>query len=238
VSRKAYGLPVAISSSVSVSVRIQFLNWQRAAAIRTGSVADAGRPNSTPLCHLPLHDSQLQDSKDPSMKKHMNKRYFTAVTRVAALGALVFLSVNVSPAFAATLSRSVDVNGTLSAVWAMIGPFCAIRDWLPPVGTCTENGAVPPQRTLVTKDGKATFVETQTARSDAEHSYSYTFKSSPLPVTNYTSTIKVLPKSEGVSTVIWSSTYVPDPGKEQAALEALTGIYEAGLATIKEKFAK
>ena len=172
------------------------------------------------------------------MNKHITKRNFTTMAQIAALCALAFLSVNVSPAFAATLSRSVDVSGTLSAVWSMIGPFCAIKDWLPPVGTCTENGSSPLERTLVTRDGKATFVETQTARSDAEHSYSYTFKSSPLPVTGYASTIKVVPKSDGVSTVIWSSTYVPDPGKEQAAREALTGIYEAGLATIKAKFAK
>jgi hypothetical protein len=148
------------------------------------------------------------------MKKHMTKRNFPAATRIAVLGALAFLSVNVSPAFAATLYRSVDVSATLSQVWSMIGPFCAIKDWLPPVATCTETGGSPSERTLVTKDGKATFVETQTARSEAGHSYSYTFKSSPLPVTAYASTIKVVPKSNGVSTVIWSSTYVPDPGKE------------------------
>jgi hypothetical protein len=71
------------------------------------------------------------------MKKHLTKRDFAAVTQLVGLGALVFLTVHVSPAFAATLSRSVDVNGTLSAVWSMIGPFCAIKDWLPPVGTCT-----------------------------------------------------------------------------------------------------
>jgi len=171
------------------------------------------------------------------MKKHLKKPIVTTLTRIAALGTLALL-VDVSPVFAATLSRSADVSGTMSAVWSMIGPFCAIKDWLPPVGTCTENGGVPPERTLVTKDGKATFVEAQTARSDAEHSYSYTFRSSPLPVTNYISTIRVVPKSDGVSTVTWSSTYVPDPGREKDAEEALTGIYDAGLATIKAKFAK
>jgi hypothetical protein len=109
------------------------------------------------------------------MKKHLKKPIVTTLTRIAALGTLALL-VDVSPVFAATLSRSVDVSGTLSAVWSMIGPFCAIKDWLPLVGTCTGNGGVPPERTLVTKDGKATFVEAQTARSDAEHSYSYTFR--------------------------------------------------------------
>ncbi len=172
------------------------------------------------------------------MKSDITKPSVSAMNRIAALGALAFLSISVSPACAATLSRSVDVSGTPSAVWSMIGPFCAIKDWLPPVGTCTEKESSPPERTLVTKDGKATFVETLTARSDVEHSYSYAFKSSPLPVTGYTSIIKVQAKTPGVSTVTWSSTYVPDPGKEQDALEALTGIYDAGLATIKAKFAK
>lgn len=172
------------------------------------------------------------------MKKHMIELNITAPTRSAALCAFAFLCVGALPASAATLSRSVEVNGTPAAVWSVIGPFCAIKDWLPPVGTCTEDGEVPPTRTLVTKDGKATFVETQTARSDIKHSYSYAFKSSPLPVTHYTSTIKVSAKGDGVSTVTWSGAYTPDSGKEQDASEALNGIYESGLAAIKAKFAK
>jgi Polyketide cyclase / dehydrase and lipid transport len=172
------------------------------------------------------------------MKKHLTHQGVATLARFAALGALAWLGLTVSPAFAATLSRSIDVNATASVVWSMIGPFCAIKDWLPPVGSCTETAASPPERTLVTKDGKATFVETQTARNDVGHSYSYAFKSSPLPVTGYVSTIKVTAKSDGISTVTWSSTYVPDPGKEQDANEALTGIYEAGLATIRAKFSR
>jgi ketosteroid isomerase-like protein len=103
----------------------------------------------------------------------------------------VALSLGTSAASAATLSRSMEVNVAPATVWSAIGAFCAIKDWLPPVGICIEDGKTPPTRTLVTKDGKASFVERQTARSDKEYSYSYTFLSSPLPVTHYTSTIKV-----------------------------------------------
>jgi hypothetical protein len=141
-------------------------------------------------------------------------------------------------ASAASLSRSVDVGATPAAVWSVIGPFCAIKDWLPPVGTCTVDGKAPPTRTLVTKDGKATFVEMQTARSDTKHFYSYTFLSSPLPVTQYTSTIKVAAKGNGTSTITWLGAYVPEHGKEKAARDALIGIYEAGLDAIKVKLAK
>lgn len=152
--------------------------------------------------------------------------------------ALAFLSASASSASAATLTRSVDVNGTPAVVWSMIGPFCAIKDWLPPIGACTEDGKAPPTRTLVTKDGKATFVELQTARSDAKYTYSYSFTSSPLPVTNYTSKIEVVAKGPGISTVTWSATYTPSLGKEKDASDALNGVYEAGLDAIKTKLAK
>ncbi len=172
------------------------------------------------------------------MKNLMIERYITAFSPSAALCMLALLSVHASPVSAANLSRSVDVKAAPSAVWSLIGPFCAIKNWLPPVGACIEDGKAPPTRTLVTKDGKAAFVETQTARNDAEHSYSYAFISSPLPVTNYTSTIKVTAKGDGSSTISWSGSYTPDQGKENAASEALNGVYDAGLAEIKAKFAK
>jgi len=162
---------------------------------------------------------------------------FRVSTCVAAGFALASGAVAV-PAFADAVTRSVDVEATPQAVWAVIGPFCAIKDWLPPVGTCTEDGKSPPTRTLVTADGAATFVELQTERNDAAHFYTYTFQSSPLPVSHYTSTIKVTARADGKATVTWRSTYTASPGKEKDASDALGGIYEAGLNTIKLKFAR
>jgi hypothetical protein len=164
------------------------------------------------------------------MKNYMTAR-FTALCAVA-------LGFGTMPVSAADVSRSIEVDGAPSAVWSVIGSFCAIKDWLPPVGTCIEDGKSPPTRTLVTKDGKASFVELQTARNEKDHSYSYAFVSSPLPVTNYKSTIKVTAKGDGVSVVTWTGTYTPDSGKEKDASDALNGIYETGLAGIQAKFKK
>jgi ketosteroid isomerase-like protein len=178
------------------------------------------------------------------MKRYTTGSRTIALGRSAAialsLGALSLgaLSFGACAASAASLTRSIEVNGAPAAVWSAIGAFCAIKDWLPPVGMCIEDGKTPPTRTLVTKDGKAAFVEKQTARSDGEHSYSYSFVSSPLPVTNYSSTIKVTAKGEGTSVVTWTGTYTPDSGKEKDASEALNGVYESGLAAIKARFAK
>jgi hypothetical protein len=141
-------------------------------------------------------------------------------------------------ASAATVTKSIDVNGSPEQVWAAIGPFCSIQDWHPAIGKCTTDGKTPPTRTLVTKDGKATFVELQTARDDKGYSYSYAIKTSPLPLTDYNSTIKVAAKGSSMSTITWNSTFTPASGKEAAAEDAVGGIYQSGLDAVKTKMTK
>jgi len=165
-------------------------------------------------------------------------RQHRAYTKAMPIVAMSLFGAIAAPASADSVSNSVDVQASPAVVWSTIGPFCAIKDWLPPVGSCVEDGNIKPTRTLVTKDGTATFVELQTARSDAEHFYSYTFLSSPLPVTHYSATIRVAARYDGGSTVSWMGTYVPVQGKEKEAKEALTGIYKAGLDQIRASFAE
>jgi large-conductance mechanosensitive channel len=62
------------------------------------------------------------------MKKYVTKQNIAALARRVVLGAFTLLVAGFSPAIAATLSRSVDVGVTLSAMWSMIGPLFAIRD--------------------------------------------------------------------------------------------------------------
>lgn len=170
------------------------------------------------------------------------KRNFPAFATPAALCAialpcvLAFIGLSAAASPGASLSRSIDVKGTPRTVWGIIGGYCAIGEWHPAIGSCTEDGRSPPTRTLHTKDG-ATFVELQTGRSDRTFRYSYTFTSSPVPVTHYVSTFKVVAKTRNTSTVIWTGVYLPDPGKEKAARDALNGIYESGLTAIRAKLA-
>ncbi len=161
-----------------------------------------------------------------------------AVIAGVCVFSLAVMSAIAAPASAAELTRSADVAAAPSIVWSAIGPFCAIKDWHPAVGTCTEDGKVPPTRTLVTKDGKVTFVEMQVARNDAERTYSYNFVSSPFPVTQYVGTISVAAKGSGMSTITWHGVYTPLPGEETEANTAFASIYEPGLAALKAKFAK
>jgi hypothetical protein len=141
------------------------------------------------------------------------------------------LAAGALSAQAASIDKSIDVKATPDKVWAMIGPFCSIKDWHPAIGQCTESGGV---RTLTTKDGKAQFVEKQTASDMKTMSYTYAIQKSPLPIKDYVSTLKVVPKGSDMSTIEWSSTYTPDAGKEAAAETAIGGIYQAGLDNIQK----
>lgn len=65
--------------------------------------------------------------------------------------------------------------------------------------------------------------------------YQYMITESPLPVTNYISTIKVVKAKEG-STVVWSSTFIAKQGTaDDEAKKVIAGIYTAGLDGLKSK---
>jgi hypothetical protein len=156
----------------------------------------------------------------------------------ATLAVACIVSGSASADAPASLSRSVVVQAKPSEVWAAIGPFCAIGQWHPAIGSCAISGAGKPTRTLLTKDGQAKFVELQVARDETKHSYSYSFTSAPVPVTHYVSTFSVSPSGRGASVVTWKSQYTPNDGQTAAAAAALTGIYESGLTAIQQRFAK
>jgi hypothetical protein len=179
-------------------------------------------------------------SLDKGLSPAERRPYGVARIAGAAVAVCMFTALNAValPSPPTSLTRSVEVKGSAATVWAKIGGFCAIKDWHPAIGSCKQNGKSPPTRTLVTKDGAATFVELQTGHSAKKRFYSYTFTSAPVPVTHYSSTFKVTAKDKYTSTVTWSGEYMPDAGKEKDAMDALTGIYESGLAEIKAQLEK
>src|SRR5207249_3664114 len=114
------------------------------------------------------------------------------------------------------ISVSSVVNAPADKVWAVIRRFDAVVDWLPFVKSSPiEDGGDPTRvgciRVLTQTDGEV-FREVLVALSDAERSYSYTFVSSPVPVRNHQTTLRVLPVTDGNrSYVEWSSRFDIDP---------------------------
>lgn len=145
------------------------------------------------------------------------------------LGA-AFAATLAAPAFAVDSSKSAEVSADPEKVWRVIGDFCGIEDWHPAVEKCELDKKDPKTRTLTLKGG-GSIVEKQTARDDKKMSYSYAIVESPLPVANYTSTIKVAKAGSG-SKVTWTGSYKAKGAPAAKAKEAIDGIYEAGLKGI------
>jgi len=116
--------------------------------------------------------------------------------------------------------------------------------WHPAVAgtTATDGSQIGSVRTLQLK-GSGSIVELLENYSDAERKLSYRMKNpGPVPVNNYTSTITVTPAGANASTVEWRGAFYRaflnnDPPPEQndeAAVNAVTGIYKSGLDALKQ----
>ena len=139
-----------------------------------------------------------------------------------------------TPALALDVKKSATVDAPPATVWKTIGGFCGIGDWHPAIEKCalSEKGGKP-VRTLTLKGG-GTIVEQQTARDESKMDYTYTILEGPLPVSDYSSTIRVMPEGKG-STVTWTGTFKAKGAPDAKAEEVIGGIYDAGLKGIAGK---
>jgi len=132
------------------------------------------------------------------------------------------------------------VDAPAEKVWAVIRRFDAVVDWLPFVKSSPiEDGGDPTRvgcvRVLTQTDGEV-FREVLVGLSDAERSYSYTFVSSPVPVRNHQTTLRVLPITDGDrSYVEWSSRFEIDPEYETQLVDLMNQNFLAGLRNLAKK---
>lgn len=148
-----------------------------------------------------------------------------------ALGALCFLA-SASCVLADQVLERIEINTTADKAWAAIGNFCGIKNWHPAVASCElENEITADVRILTMKDG-AKFIEQAVFWSNQSRAYSYRNLASPLPVENYTATIRVLPIDRSKVNIIWMSAFKPI-GPAATAKSLLSEFYSAGLKTLK-----
>jgi ligand-binding SRPBCC domain-containing protein len=130
--------------------------------------------------------------------------------------------------------RSVIIDAPIGEVWAAVRAFDGVANWNPGVakarmesGTPTGVGSV---RSLDIVDGTI-FRETLLAHSDIERFYSYDIVEGPLPCSNYVSTHRFVPITEGNRTLgIWQGEFDCAP-EDENELESIVGdqIYVNGM---------
>ena len=133
------------------------------------------------------------------------------------------------------VSLSAKIGVSAERLWDMVGGFHSISDWHPAIEKCDieEDGKTTLRR--LTLAGGGEIVE-RLEQSDDERSYSYSILSSPLPIDNYQSTIRVHEDEDGNAIVDWSSEFDSAGAPESEAIAIIEGIYSAGFDNLKKTF--
>lgn len=142
------------------------------------------------------------------------------------------------------VTETITINAAPDAVWARVRDFGALAQWHPGIAEspASNGNNVGSQRTLKLKAGGEVLEELESF-SEAEKRFSYRMKQAgPIPVTNYSSTLTVKAgDAAGTTLVEWRGAFYrghpnndPPPDRnDEAAVAAVTGIYKAGLASLK-----
>ena len=161
----------------------------------------------------------------------------------AALIALLSLPAAAHGPTRQKVSESITIAAPAAAVWARIGNFDALKDWHPAVAesVADKGNSVGSVRLVKLKNG-GQLVESLEKYDAAQMKYSYRAKDGgALPVTNYTSTIAV--SADGNQSVVeWRGAFYrgypnndpPPDQNDEAAVRAVTGVYQSGLANLNK----
>lgn len=143
------------------------------------------------------------------------------------------------------LTKSIEINAPAAKVWDIIGNFQDMS-WHPAVKKTTGQGGNETDATRVLDLGGGATIDELLHKYDAKKmSYSYRISKvdvAVLPVNNYSATLSVEETGDGKSTVFWKGAFyrgymLNDPPaelNEEAAIAAVTKVYEAGLDNIKK----
>lgn len=149
------------------------------------------------------------------------------------------------------VALTAEVAAEPADVWAVIGNFQDMS-WHPAVVSSTGSGdnAIDATRDLYLSDKGADgplLKEVLYKYDAAKMTYSYRIREdnvAVLPVTNYSSHLTVTPRTGGGSVIEWKGAFYrgfpnnepPPELNDEAAVAAVTGVYQAGLDALVERF--
>jgi carbon monoxide dehydrogenase subunit G len=147
------------------------------------------------------------------------------------------------------VTLSTEVAAPPQEVWAVISNFQDMS-WHPAVFSTTGEGGnrIDATRVLTLGEEGGPTISEVLYKYDAEKmSYSYRITEvdvKVLPVTNYSSHLTVTPLASGGSEIEWRGAFYrgypnndpPEELNDEAAISAVTGIYQTGLDALAERF--
>jgi hypothetical protein len=141
-----------------------------------------------------------------------------------------------------TVFVSSVIPATADAVWAVIRDFNALPDWHPGIAESRIEGDRPSDavgcvRNFQLTDG-GTIREQLLALDDRNRTCVYSILDSPLPITDYVATLRLLPVTDGeLCYAEWSATFACAEGDRSAMIDTVgNGVFQGGFDALKQRF--
>lgn len=151
--------------------------------------------------------------------------------------ALTLLGCNSMPSSTEKLSveKALVIHATADEVWAFAGGWTSLDNLAPKaIASILSNGHEVGSFRKVKLIGGGIVEETMIAKSDT--SYSYIITKSPLPLSNYKSTIGVKDLGNGNSEFSWKSDFIADGVSDAEAINIIAGLYEGAVEVLQNKY--
>jgi hypothetical protein len=153
---------------------------------------------------------------------------------------LAFLGCNSMPSTTSTtgklsVEKTLVINAPADDVWEFAGGWTSIDNLAPAaIASILSNGNEVGSFRKVNLKGGGIVEETMINKGETR--YTYIITKSPLPVSNYRSTLAVKDLGNGKSEFIWRSVFFADGVSDKEAIEVIAGIYEGGLEVLQNKY--
>ena len=122
-----------------------------------------------------------------------------------------------------------QVAASANGVWGILGDFGGVKVGGPVEAVEVEGEGVGAIRTITMNGAK--IVERLEAHDEASLAFTYAIinEDHPLPVSNYSATVKITADGENACSVDWTRTFEPRGADEETASNLVRGIYAGGI---------
>ncbi len=137
---------------------------------------------------------------------------------------------------------NVSVKNTINApadeIWKTLSSFRNVEKYIPLVKSSTVEGSgVGAKRTCIIPNesgGEGKIEEELKSFDNDAKTFSYSITSSPMPLVNYLSTVKVKDLGNGRCEIEWSSTFEPKGMPEEEVAKMINDIYVTAIDGLKK----
>ena len=130
------------------------------------------------------------------------------------------------------------INAAADEVWKTLSSFRDVEKYIPLVKSSTVEGSgVGAKRTCIIPNesgGEGKVEEELKSLDNDAKTFSYSITSSPMPLENYLSTVKVKDLGNGRCEVEWSSTFEPKGMPEEEVAKMIKDIYFTAIDGLKK----